>query len=273
MGLINGSSSPVMARVEQKFFVMPERQSLALALLRRVCRRDPLFPQDQINSLYFDTPELDQHERSDSGEFAKDKVRIRWYGVEHDPHRMSGHCLVPADPVVPVWLELKSRRGLASTKQRMKLEVSTAALGFPALWRGIVSAAVLVRVLGEFGFFSSVPLCPVIVISYRRWRFVEPETGFRVSLDTRIRSSVVMPGFGRGERGLELAGAVMEVKGPRFEIPRALRELVEIGSSWTRYSKYSASLDAHAAGPNAAARLWPAGILPRGEGVRDALLG
>ena len=46
--------------------------------------------EEQINSLYFDTPDLDQHERSLAGEFAKDKVRIRWYGSEHDPHGSNG---------------------------------------------------------------------------------------------------------------------------------------------------------------------------------------
>jgi hypothetical protein len=64
-------------RVEQKFFVAPQRETLALALLQRTCRPDPAHPHDQVNSLYFDTFDLDQHERSDAGDFVKDKVRIR----------------------------------------------------------------------------------------------------------------------------------------------------------------------------------------------------
>ncbi len=73
-------------RVEQKFFVTPNRMILALALLRRTCRWDEMYPEEQINSLYFDTPDLEQHERSLAGEFAKAKIRIRWYGAEYDPH-------------------------------------------------------------------------------------------------------------------------------------------------------------------------------------------
>lgn len=255
------SSSAPVARVEQKFFLTPDRLPVALALLRRVCRRDPTFPLDQVNSLYFDTPDLDQHERSDSGEFVKEKVRIRWYGVEHDPHR-ANNCPLPGDLAVPVWLEVKSRRGFVSAKRRARLEAAASALAFPGLERGIVPASLLVRELADFGFFSSAFLRPVIAISYFRRRFVEPESGFRVSLDTRIRSSVVMAGLGRGERGLELAGAVVEIKGPRFEIPRLLRELAQIGSSWTRYSKYSSSLEAHISPSTGLSRLWPAGILP-----------
>ena len=73
-------------RVEQKFFILPHRQSVALALLRRTCRSDKEYPAGQVNSLYFDTPDLDQHGRSDSGEYTKDKVRIRWYGEEWGLH-------------------------------------------------------------------------------------------------------------------------------------------------------------------------------------------
>jgi hypothetical protein len=259
-------------RVEQKFFVRPERIALALALLSRTCRRDPFHPADQVNSLYFDTLDLEEHARSDSGDSAKDKIRIRWYGTEHDPHlRVSAEGqspiaagLPPADTsrrVVEVWLERKTRRGFASTKQRLPLAVPDSALAFTRLAEGIVPPAVLVGTMAGFGFFARGRLCPVLAISYWRYRFVEPCTGFRVSMDSRIRSSVVMPGIGRGERGLELPGAVVEVKGAVFDLPAALRPLADIGSSWTRYSKYSSSLDAHAADLGSVSRAWPSGVL------------
>jgi hypothetical protein len=88
--------------------------------------------------------------------------------------------------------------------------------------------------MAEFGFAAPGKLCPVIAISYWRYRFVEPETGFRISIDSCIRSSLVISGLGRGERGLELPGAVVEVKGPVFDLPRALKPILEIGASWTR---------------------------------------
>jgi len=288
------SSAPLLReRVEQKFFILPQRESLAFALLRRTCRQDPEYPVGQVNSLYFDTPDLDQHQRSDSGESTKDKVRIRWYGSEYDPHRAgsvagdkvasavacaadaagtaAAACAVGAAGAgaseVQVWLELKSRRGFASTKQRVALSVPAGALRFGALQDGIVPAATLMTTMAGFGFFSRGPLRPVITISYWRYRFVEPRTGFRVSIDSHIRSSVVMPGIGQGERGLELPGAVVEVKGPAFDVPCALREIAEIGSSWTRYSKYSSSLNGHVAVRGSTSRLWPSGTMSDGPGV------
>jgi hypothetical protein len=129
------------------------------------------------------------------------------------------------------------------------------------LKRGIVPPASLTQTIAGFGFFASQPLRPVVAISYQRCRFVEPGTGFRVSIDSRIRSSMVMPAWGNGERGLELPGMVVEVKGPRFEVPASLRGLLAIGSSWTRYSKYSSSLDGHQAEMGSVARLWPTGMM------------
>ena len=57
--------------MEQKFFVAPKRMGLARALLLRTCRVDPEFPGGQINSVYFDTIDLDQHERSLIGRAGK----------------------------------------------------------------------------------------------------------------------------------------------------------------------------------------------------------
>ena len=71
-------------RIERKFFVLPKNIGLAYGLLQHVCRLDSEYPSEQINSLYFDTADLNQHEKSSSGDYRKDKVRIRWYGEDED---------------------------------------------------------------------------------------------------------------------------------------------------------------------------------------------
>ena len=70
------------------------------------------------------------------------------------------------------------------------------ALAFPALISGIVPSETLVRTMASFGFFAPGPLRPIVTISYDRYRFVEPRTGFRVSLDSHITSTMVVPGAG-----------------------------------------------------------------------------
>ena len=250
-------------RVEQKFFLVPTRMIRAAALVRRLCRWDTEYPDEQINSLYFDTPELDFHESSKAGAFAKHKVRIRWYGDECDPHLRLGlaEASKAAEESLPVWLELKERRGFVSTKQRKPTEVAACLLRPDLLCDGIVSANELAMTVAGFGYLAPVRLRPVVVISYRRWRFVEPRTGSRVAFDSDIRSSIVRPGLGRGERGLRLAGAVLEVKGPTADLPPCLRDLADLGSSWTRFSKYSASLETHIEDLASVSRFWPSGTV------------
>jgi len=250
--------------MEQKFFVAPKRMGLALAFLLRTCRVDPEFPAGQVTSVYFDSIDLDQHERSLEGDLVKDKVRIRWYSDDDDVHRFPAGGAAPrtvADDRVKVWLELKSRRGFASTKQRVSGSVSRRVLALPMLSRGIVPAATLLQTMAGFGFFPPGPIRPVIVISYSRRRFIEPFTGYRLSIDSHIRSSLLIPGKEFSERGLELPGAVVEVKCPVLYLPLALRQLADIGSSWSRFSKYSACLEAHDATQGTVSRLWPSGLI------------
>lgn len=221
---------------------------LAYALLRQVCRPDADYPVGRIRSLYFDTPDLDQHERSASGEFAKDKVRIRWY--------LDDGALPES---VPVFLELKSRRGFASSKKRERFSVPGASLELDRLDSGIINRAELKSTVAGWGHIPSQPLVPVIAVTYSRYRFAEMETGVRVSLDYDVRSTFIAPGFGFGERELPLASAVIEVKGPSMELPRTLRRMKILDTDWTRFSKYSHCIDAHLTDPGTVARLWPSG--------------
>jgi hypothetical protein len=257
-------------RMEQKFFIVPRRIPLARALLLRTCRLDPEYAEGQVNSVYFDTGDVDQHERSVSGELVKDKVRIRWYTDEYDAHRLAaipGGPDLRAEDRVKVWLELKSRRGFSSTKQRRSVSVWRGNLASAVLSLGVVPPAAVIETMADFGFFAPRPMRPVIFISYTRHRFVEPFTGYRISIDTRIRSSLLLPGREFGENGLELPGAVVEVKCPVLGLPYSMRELDEIGSSWGRFSKYSACLEAHEAARGTVSRLWPSGLMEEEPGM------
>ena len=105
----NSAEELLPERFERKYFLPPERVDFAYGLLRHSCLLDDRYPSEQINSLYFDTADLDQHERSTSGDFRKDKVRIRWYGQCDN----GNPC--------PAFIELKSKQGFATTKWRLGL--------------------------------------------------------------------------------------------------------------------------------------------------------
>jgi hypothetical protein len=233
-------------RYERKFFIAPKNIGLAYATLREVCRLDLEYPECEVNSLYFDTPDLEQYEHSESGDFKKQKVRIRWYDRPGSNQKS-----------VPVFLELKS-----SSKKRRRLLVPARHLELANLHEGIVDNKVLGDTLAEFGLFPSRPLKPVILICYRRYRFSEILTGIRVSFDYNIVSTIVASNLGYGERNLPLEGGVIEVKGPTLELPVMLRHLKVLDLDWSRFSKYGQCIEAHLSQPGSIARSWPSGRAP-----------
>lgn len=240
-------------RIESKFFILPNNIDLAYGLLRQVCRPDIDYPEGQINSLYFDTVDLEQHERSLSGEYKKDKVRIRWYDKFEN-----------LQETVPVFVELKSRRGFSSSKKRAKFFVSREDLQLDRLNAGIIKKTMLEDTIAGFGHFPPETLMPIIAVSYLRYRFTEIMTGVRVSLDHNIRSTFIARDLGYGERELPLRGGVIEVKAPTMELPRTLRRMKLLKTDWSRFSKYSHCIDSHREDLGSIARLWPSGrvVLP-----------
>jgi len=237
-------------RFERKFAVLPMNIGLALSLIRQVCRPDKEYPVDRVHSLYFDTPDLDQYERSNSGDYRKEKVRIRWYDSDTEEQ---GN--------IPVYLELKSRQGFASSKQRLKFMVPALFLKQANLSRGILDKTTIMHTMAGFGHFPEKPLQPIILISYRRYRFNEMQTGERVSFDYDIRASVVNPELGRQESEIRLPNGVIEVKGPSLALPLTLRNLKILDIDWSRFSKYGNCLDIYFSEPGSVSRLWPQGKL------------
>ncbi len=161
-------------------------------------------------------------------------MRIRWYGSD-----------AKENGEVPVYLELKSREGFASSKQRKKFTVPPDSLKLENLSRGILDKTTILQSLAKFGYFPGQPIKPIIFITYQRYRFSEMQTGTRVCLDYDISASVVAPEFGRQGREVRLEGGVLEVKGPSIELPVTLRYMKQLDVDWSRFSKYGGCLDAY----------------------------
>jgi len=243
----NSHNGSIVERMERKFFVPPQNIDRARMLLRHLCLPDTLYPKEQINSLYFDTADLEEYEASDSGELQKRKIRIRWY-----------HTITHYTENVPVFLELKSRKGFAGSKQRQQMQVAVDFLKAENLYKGIVPASALIDILAAFGYYPQKPLQPVIVISYLRDRFIEPSSGQRVALDYHIHSTMIDYRY-RGISDLNLAGGVIEVKGRSLELPPTLRNMHLLDIDWGRFSKYSSCLDAHFSSRETTGQMWPSG--------------
>jgi hypothetical protein len=236
-------AAPVQ-RFERKFAIQPRYAGFALAFLRQVCRPDREYPVNRVTSLYFDTSDLDEYIKSASGEFKKDKTRIRWYD---NTATENGNF--------PVYVELKMREGFASSKQRKRLLVPGERLRPEGIVRGIIDKQLLFDTLAGFGHFPEKPLIPVMRISYMRYRFKEMQTGVRVSYDYNIRALAVAQELINSNREVSLPGGVIEVKGPSLELPVTLRRMHILDTEWSRYSKYGLCIDAYISEPGITARL------------------
>ena len=195
-------------RYERKLYIRPNDLQMTYFLLRQTCRDDREYPENQINTLYFDTDNLDEFSQSIEGHRRREKIRIRWYG---DPDA--------GNEIAYVYLERKTKDGFVSSKQRRRIPVPIDCLSFSRISEGIISNTLLRRILSEYGYVPKMPLKPVIVISYHRRRLTEIMTGFRISFDYSINSVVVAPGIGHGEGRLFVGGGVVEIKSQYWDLP------------------------------------------------------
>ncbi len=235
-------------RFERKFFLPPEKVDWARHLLQHVCLADQHYPAGTIHSVYYDSANLACYYASEEGSCHRDKVRIRWY----DQAQSMG-------PEITGYVELKTKEGFAGFKQRQACSIEQARLNKTDMVRGLIGRDQLMKTLAEFGYYPDERPLPTLLVTYRRLRFVDFMTKTRISLDWNIRSLLLSSHCDRQEGYLTMRGGILEIKGPRMEIPVALRGIRMLDTDWTRYSKYGSCLDSQLAALGATGRLWPSG--------------
>ncbi len=140
--------------------------------LESTCRRDRDFPAAVVWTVYYDTPALVSLGEKINSDFLKRKIRVRWYAD------LNGLASGPA------FVEAKLRIGTKRLKVRERLPFPAEAIArwelqdprlrrFPSLLRNH-------GVLGQESWL------PMMMIRYRRDRFIEPLSRSRVSLDSDI---------------------------------------------------------------------------------------
>ena len=218
---------------ELKFAVDARQVSAVRDWMRALCQPDGRYPTGAVNSIYFDTPVLQHLREKVNSDYLKTKVRVRWYDV-------------PGGGSSASFLEAKFRIGPRRRKFRMALPCDSATLSSMPLDAAFLAA--IPAALRALGVPVSSLLRPVLVIRYRRDRFVEPLSAVRVSLDTDIVVPAVNPSFIPVVNPLPLSIAVLEVKGQRSALPRKLRHIIDFGARKISFSKYLACYD-HATYP------------------------
>jgi hypothetical protein len=209
---------------ELKFTLPAGRVHLARRRLESVCRRDPQFPAALVWTLYYDTPALASLGEKINSDYLKRKIRVRWYSDLEG--RASG----------PAFVEAKLRMGTRRSKVRVRLAVPADEI---ARWDlqdpRLLPFPLLLR---DQGILHQESWQPVMLIRYRRDRFLEPLTQSRVSLDADISAAGASPRFLSAPDRSPLATAVLEVKGSSDELPAALRPLLALGMHKRSFSKF-----------------------------------
>ena len=190
--------------------------------LDSLCRPDLSYPENTVSSVYFDTPDFRCAREKINGDYLKTKFRVRWY--EH------GGSFSRA------FAEVKHRSGARRRKFRFDTEQEGCKLSRRSLDdHRLLELPMIFR---RHRIRLPEPLLPVMILSYRRQRWLEPSSGARVSLDTEIRIDRAHPLLLSSEHDVRLDRAVLEVKGEHNELPAPLRHLAAIGCVRESVSKY-----------------------------------
>jgi hypothetical protein len=216
--------APRASERELKFTLPAARVHLARRRLESVCRRDPAFPSAIVWTIYYDTPALVSLAEKINSDYLKRKIRVRWYSD------LAGRASGPA------FVEAKLRVGTRRSKVRAALPVAADEI---ARWDlqdpRLLSLPLLLR---SQGILHQESWQPMMLIRYRRERFVEPLTQSRVSLDADISGAAANPRFVSAPDLSPLATAVLEVKGRGDDLPDALRPLLALGMHKRSFSKF-----------------------------------
>lgn len=215
---------------ELKMLLPLDREPVVATWLACHLRPDGAFPQNDLFTLYFDDASLTSLAEKLDGDCAKTKIRLRWYSTPGGEGSTS-----------PVFLEIKQRYGSTRSKKRLPTDLEPRDVFVNPLARGLESA--VASRLREAGFHSP-GLQASVFLTYRRCRFVEPISQARVALDAAITPLAVRPAVARSIVPGRLPFAVVEVKSPEPQLPRALCVLRALGCQSRALSKYALCLAA-----------------------------
>ena len=146
-------------RYERKYRIEGVERQVILQVLRlHPAGLVPLYPDRQINNIYFDTPDLTTYKENVMGIANRDKFRVRWYGSD-------------LEKVVRPTLEIKHRRNNVGNKTLYPL---------PAF--DLNDLLPLTQLINRHSG-TTAALFPTLQNSYKRAYFSTRDLRFRVTLD------------------------------------------------------------------------------------------
>jgi hypothetical protein len=211
---------------ELKFSLSEGRVDLVRRLLGTVCRRDTAYPSALVWTIYYDAPDLRSLAEKLNSDYLKSKVRLRWYSD------LDGQVAGTA------FVEVKTRSGTRRAKVRVPAPYPAETIAGWSLQDARLLA--LPNLLRAHGIPVGTGWQPMLLLRYRRDRFVEPASLARISLDADIRAMAVNRRFVSTFDDTALGLAVLEIKGSADQLPTRLTPLLRLGIRQRSFSKYLA---------------------------------
>ena len=218
--------APGSGERELKFTLPESRAHIARQWLEGTCRPDPQFPSALVWTVYYDTPALDSLGEKINSDYLKRKIRVRWYSD------ISGRVTGPA------FVEAKLRVGNRRFKVRERVPIQAEELSRADLQD--VRLRNLPLLLRQHGILDQDSWVPLMLLRYRRDRFLEPVSRSRISLDTDIAAVSVNRRMLSTIDTSPLATVVLEVKGTSDRLPPALQPMLALGFRKRAFSKFLA---------------------------------
>jgi len=192
------------------------------------CKKDEVYPESRVQSIYLEAPDARSYHEKINSDFFKTKFRVRWYETREG--RPYGD-----DDQTTVFLEKKMKVGSKRLKNRWASSIKFNELknnGLNSTFHGN-----WYQQFTQQTKISSV-LQPYIQISYIRKRFVDQNTGIRLSLDCNIKVERTNSQFLPPPPDRALDVGVFEIKSKNNEPPARLAFLTSNIVSKDRFSKY-----------------------------------
>jgi hypothetical protein len=218
--------------IESKYVFALSDKPLLLDYLDAYCLPEGKFKEGGVQSLYYDTLNLDLYEEKRNSDYIKTKIRLRWYTALGEP--------LARGTRVKCFLELKRKYGAWRRKGRILLDIPADTLLDDPFTDDTLAA--LPREACELAALSDVALLPAVIVQYSRHRFVDPDTGARISLDTDITCAGANGQLFATPMATPLTTGVLEVKGESRDLPPFLNPLKSLVRK-EAFSKYATIVD------------------------------
>jgi hypothetical protein len=211
-------------RTEVKFSLPRADLGKLLGILEVNCRRVSYRNRtSRVVSMYFDDPRLSACRENLDGSPRRSKVRLRWYD---DPF-----------PRSDLFFEIKRRRGLATAKERHRVNLESALETVSILETG---KALFVTLPSEASEALRARPEAVVIVDYERNYFEAPFGGARITLDSDVVFFSQL-GCQRPSRRFPIRAkevVILEAKAPEAAEEEIRELLYPLEPRVTRSSKY-----------------------------------